>query len=130
MNSKKKKIAWTFQIAAAAILLIVGTLKFFNNPVDIFLFSTLDMEPSGRYLVGLLEIISGLLLLTEAFSAPGAFLGLGIMCGAIIAHTTVLGASVQGDKGQHLVLLAIVLISCLVVVYLRKKQLPIIGRTL
>ncbi len=130
MNPKAKIITWIFQIAAGTIFLWVGLLKINSNPTDIFLFSKLEMEPFGRYLIGALEIIAGILLFTHTFSAAAAFLGIGIMCGAIIAHTTVLGASIHGDQGIHIILLITVLISCGTVFYLRRKQLPFIGKTL
>ena len=130
MSLKAKIVTWIFQIAAGAILLWVGFLKINSNPTDIFLFGKLEMEPFGRYLIGALEVISGFLLFTHTFSAAAAFLGIGIMFGAVIAHTTVLGASVRGDQGTHIILLIIVLISCGTVFYLRRKQLPFIGKTL
>ncbi len=130
MDKKKKILAWCLQIMAAAILLPVGFWKFGDNPTDLYIFSTLEMEPSGRYIIGALEVLSGLLLMTEIFSATGAFLSIGVMCGAILAHATTLGIDIQGDNGKHIILLIIVLASCLPIVWIRRKQLPLIGDNL
>ena len=122
MDSSKKYIVWMFQIIAAVIFIGVGIMKFKGGPADVMLFEVLDMEPTGRYLIGTIEIIAGLLLLTDALSATGAFLGIGIMLGAIIAHATILGFDVK-----HIGMLGIVLLSCIIVAYIRRKQLPFIG---
>ena len=130
MNKKKKILVWCLQIMAATILLPVGFWKFGDNPTDLYIFSTLEMEPAGRYLIGVLELMSGLLLVTEIFSAAGAFLSIGVMCGAILAHATTLGINVQGDNGKHIILLILVLAFCIPVVWIRRKQLPLIGDNL
>ena len=119
-----------FQLVAVSILLPVGILKFQGNPVDVYIFTTLEMEPFGRFLIGAIEIGTALLLLTSAFCAVGAIMGIGIMCGAIIAHVTAIGLSVQGDGGTHIVLLASVLLSCSGIAYLRRKEIPIVGKLL
>lgn len=129
MDSKQKKIAWCCQIVAASILLIVGVLKFLSDETDVFIFSELKMEPMGRYFIGFLEVLAGIFLFSELLAALGALLGVGVMCGAILAHITVLGVSVAGDEGRHLILLALVFLSCGLALYLRRRQLPIIGRS-
>ncbi len=130
MKTKITVLTWALQITAGLILGWVGFLKLTGNPTDIFLFGELDMEPFGRHLIGVLEIVAGLLLLTRAYSASAALLGVGIMFGAIIAHATILGFSVRGDNGRHILLLVIVLLSCATVLVLRRRQLPLIGETL
>ena len=51
------------------------------------------------------------------------------MFGAIIAHGTVLGVDV-GDGERHVAMLALVLVSSLLVSYARRRDLPIIGKSL
>ena len=99
MLDNKKKISWIFQIIAAIILISAGWMKFKNGHTDIFIFTQLRMEPFGRYLIGILEMLAGLLLLSKNLITIGAILGFGIMCGAIIAHVSFLGFSVLGDNG-------------------------------
>ncbi|MCY4523506.1 MAG: DoxX family protein [Halobacteriovoraceae bacterium] len=130
MNKKQELTAWIFQIIAAVILVPVGMMKFANGETDIYIFTQLGMEPFGRYLIGVLEILSGILLLSRNLSACGGVLGIGVMCGAILAHVSALGFEVMEDGGMHIWILLIVSLSCLVVVFLRKKQLPLIGNQL
>ena len=122
MELEHKKIAWCFQLIIAGIFIPIGILKFMNNPADLEIFSQLGMEPAGRYIIGVLEILAGLMVLTNAVAAMGAFLGVGVMLGAMLAHMTVLGI----DQ-THFILLFIVFLSCCIVSFIRRKQLPLIG---
>ena len=115
MNSLQTRISWFCQLIAGPILITVGFLKLSGHAVDVELFSQLGMEPEGRLLIGLIELLSGLMLLSEGFSALGSFLSVGVMCGAIIAHCTHLGIEVGDDGGLHIVFLAVVLFSSLTV---------------
>lgn len=127
MKKSNKYIVWIFQIIAALIFIGVGYMKFKGGAENIMIFEVLDMEPVGRYLIGTIEIIAGLLLLTGTLAATGAFIGIGVMFGAIIAHVTILGYNINNDGGMHIMLLALVLFSCTIVAYIRRKQLPFIG---
>ncbi len=121
-------VQMALRLLVAAILLSVGYSKLAAEGMDVMLFERLGMEPHGRIIIGLLEITAGLLMLSPQ-AASGAFLAVGIMFGAIIAHCTVLGVDV-GDGGRHVAMLALVLVSSLLVLYARRRDLPIIGKTL
>ena len=125
MNKTQESIAWLFQIIAASILLPLGVYKFFGGASDVMVFTALDMEPFGRYLIGALEAFAGLCLLSGSLAPSGGILGIGIMLGAALAH-----ASVLGIDAKHLYMLSSVLISCITVVFIRKKQIPLFGRHL
>jgi uncharacterized membrane protein YphA (DoxX/SURF4 family) len=118
------------QVVAASILIPVGILKFNNNPTDIEIFTHLGMEPHGRLIIGGLELVSGIFLLTKTYAASGAFLAVGVMLGAVLAHTTVIGSMVEKDNGLHLILLVVVLVTCSLITWVRRKQLPGIGNSL
>lgn len=118
------KLLWLPRALAAAVLLYVGWLKLIDNPTDVELFTLLGMEPQGRVIIGIIELAAGLLLLSP-HAALGGLLAVGVMCGALIAHTTVLGFDpVHGG------LLALVLLSSLCVLVMRRAELPIVGKTL
>ena len=91
--------------------------------MEVVLFTELGMEPQGRIIIGVIELTAGALLLSPQ-AATGALLAVGVMCGAIIAHLTVLGIDLK-----HSGLLLTVLLSSLIVLYVRRRDLPIIGST-
>jgi len=55
-------------------------------------------------------------------------MALRFLVAAIIAHSTVLGIDV-GDGGRHVAMLALVLVSSVLVLYARRRDFPIIGKS-
>lgn len=84
-------VSWVCQIAVAAILSPAVYYKFVSADAAIQNFTTLGMEPTGRYVVAVLELVTILMLLIPQSVAWGAILGWGLMSGALIAHATELG---------------------------------------
>jgi len=68
-----------------------------------------------------------LLLLTSGTAVLGALLGLATIGGAILSHLTVLGISVNGDGGLLFILAVIVAVCLLIVLWLRRKQIPFLN---
>lgn len=122
-----KTVAWILQFICIIILLPEAWGKLSSQAGSMQLFAALGMEPTGRYLIGLIELLSCILLLIGRFSAVGAFLALATMLGAIIAHVTVLGYNVMGDEGRHVILLVTVLISALLIMTIRRGHLPFVS---
>lgn len=120
MTSQKKYISWTAQIIAAVILFQTLFFKFSGATESVHLFTKLGVEPFGRYGAGITELITVVLLLTSRKAWLGAFLGIGVMSGAILAHLTVLGIESDGDGGYLFILALITLLCCSVVAYIRK----------
>lgn len=114
--------SWILRIAAAGILLQTLYFKFSAHPESVELFTKLGVEPWGRIGTGVIELIAGILLLLPATVFIGAFLGLGLMLGAIASHLTVIGISSKGDGGQLFMLAIIVLIACAILTFLHKQQ--------
>ena len=112
------------QLIAAVILLVAAIMKFMGDPGSVEVFVLLEMEPTGRYIIATLELAAALLLLSP-YAAMGALLAVGVMCGAIIAHTTHLGLGADG--GKTVVLLLAVLLSASFVLFSRRKELPLLG---
>lgn len=127
---KKKGFLWSLQIFSAVILLFAGVTKFLGTEGTVFIFTELDMEPTGRIIIGLIETAAALMLMTKNYAAMGALLGIGTMCGALIAHVSILGFNVQGDHGLHIVALSAVVLCTGTVLIARRKTLPFIGPTL
>lgn len=117
-----KIISWVLQIAAAIILLQTLYFKFSGHPESVELFTKLGVEPWGRIGTGILELITAILLLIPATVFTGALLGAGLMAGATLSHLTVIGIESKGDGGQLFMLAIVVMICCLVLMALHKKQ--------
>src|SRR6476620_207713 len=103
---------WILRIIPAIILLQTLFFKFSAAPESVYIFSTLGLEPWGRILVGILELIASILLLIPRTTLAGAILGMGLMAGAVFSHLTKLGIVVQNDGGELFVLALIVFITC------------------
>jgi len=115
-------ISLVLRIAAAAILLQTLYFKFTGHPESVELFTKLGVEPWGRIGTGIIELITGFLLLIPSTAFLGAFLGMGLMSGAIFSHLTVIGIESKGDGGQLFILAIIVLVCCLVLLAIHKQQ--------
>jgi uncharacterized membrane protein YphA (DoxX/SURF4 family) len=124
MTKLQLRIAWAAQILAAVILLQTLFFKFTGAEESVYIFSRLGVEPVGRIGSGVLELITGVLLLIPRTAWAGALLGLGIMAGAILSHLTVLGIAVRGDGGQLFAYALITFACCATVLVLRRREVP------
>jgi hypothetical protein len=122
-----RTVSWIAQIIAAAILGQTLFFKFTGAPESKFIFTTLGVEPWGRILTGVLELVAVGLLLTPRWAGVGGLLSLGLMGGAVIGHLTKLGLIVQDDGGLLFALAVTVFAAAAVVVWLRRAELPFIG---
>lgn len=123
-------ISWICQLAAAAILGQTLFFKFTGAPESRYIFSTLGVEPWGRIGTGVLELVAVVLLLLPRTAVLGAVLAVGLMGGALMSHLTRLGIEVQGDHGLLFKLAVTVLAAALVVLALRRRELPLVGARL
>lgn len=123
----KHKISFTLRLVVAIILLQSLYFKFGSHEQAIHVFSTLGVEPWGRYLVGgieLLLVIAILLPTTKSFA--NTLTGL-LMIGAVGAHLfTPLGIVVrwngQNDGGQLFAMGVAVVILCVVEMGIEKSS--------
>jgi hypothetical protein len=86
------------------------------------LFTKLGVEPWGRIGTGVIELIASILLLIPSTAFVGAFLGVGLVAGAIVSHLTVIGIESKGDGGQLFILAITVMVCCLAILILNKNQ--------
>ncbi|MBY0313323.1 MAG: DoxX family protein [Phycisphaerales bacterium] len=123
--------SWVLQFIAAAILAQTLFFKFSGAEEPKFIFSTLGVEPWGRWAAGVSELIAVILLLTPRTVVLGAGLAIAVMIGAIGAHLGPLGISVKNDGGLLFGLAVAVLVSATgVLVIRREKVLKIIRNPL
>ncbi|MGH7702957.1 MAG: DoxX family protein [Gemmatimonadales bacterium] len=119
--------SWVCQIAAAIILGQTLFFKFAGAEESRYIFSTLGVEPWGRYGTGTLELVTVVLLLMPRTAGAGAVLAMGLMAGAIMSHLTKLGIVVQDDGGLLFGLAVTVLLCALVVAFIRRSEIPVLG---
>lgn len=118
-----RRIGWVLRIAVAVILLQTLFFKFTASPESVYIFSELGAEPWGRIASGIVELVAALALLWTPTVVWGALLAVGVMCGAILSHLTVLGIEVQGDGGTLFALALGVLFASLGVLWIERGRL-------
>ena len=118
----KKGILLILRIIAAIILLQTLYFKFTGNPESVELFTKLGVEPWGRIGTGVIELITGILLLIPSSVFIGAMLGIGLMSGAILSHLTVIGIESKGDGGELFILAIIVFVCSSIIAWNYKEQ--------
>jgi len=123
-----KILPWVARILAAVILLQTLFYKFRASDESVYIFSALHAEPWGRIGSGVLELIASILILVPRTTAWGALLGLGLMGGAILSHLFVLGLVVKDDGGLLFIYALLVFISCLYLVWIYRKSLPVLNK--
>lgn len=114
---------WILRIIAAVILLQTLYFKFTAHPESVALFSKLHAEPWGRIGTGILELITGILLLIPSTTRFGAVLAFNLMNGAIASHLFVIGLESSGDGGKLFGLAIAVLICSIILLIHYKAQL-------
>jgi uncharacterized membrane protein YphA (DoxX/SURF4 family) len=131
MNLSKtlRIIDWIVRIVVAIVLLQTLFFKFTGARESVYIFSTLGAEPWGRVGSGVVELVAAILLLIPRTAVYGAILALGTIAGAIFAHLTKLGIAVSAvdDHGELFALAMVVFIGSLVVLYIRRSEIPVIG---
>lgn len=123
-------VSWIAQLAAAGILIQTLFFKFSGAEESVLLFSQLGVEPWGRIGSGVVELIASILLLVPRTAGIGGALAAAIMAGAIMSHVTVLGIAFNGDGGALFAMALVVFVSGLVVAWIRRARLPLIGERL
>ncbi len=121
-------LSWIAQIIAVIIMGQTLFFKFSGAPESVDLFTEIGMEPEGRILIGILELIACILLLIPSSITYGAMLGSGLMAGAIIGHFTTLGW--EGDRLELGILAIVTLAACSLVLFIRRYTIPFLGSAL
>ena len=109
------------RIFLALLLSWAGYLKLSSAEVEIELFTTLGMEPIGRYLIGALEVAAAILILLPQSVVYGAVLSWGLMVGAVIAHLTKIG--ITGPSGILFGAAVLALISSTLIIYITRNRI-------
>jgi putative oxidoreductase len=110
-------VLWILQIVVCVMFLFAGGAKLAGAAPMVQMYDTIGIGQWFRYVTGLIEVGSALLLLVPSLAVFGAVLLACTMCGAIIAHFTVLHS--PETVGGPVVLLCL----ALVILWLRRGQL-------
>lgn len=121
------RISLGLRLVAAAILAQTLFFKFTGAEESVYIFTQVGQEPWGRYGSGVAEWIACVLLFTPKWKPIGAGLALGVMSGAIFFHLTKLGIEVKGDGGLLFALALITWAASVGVLWLHRRELPVIG---
>lgn len=111
MKNKIKIVEFLLAYIAAIILLQTLYFKFSAHPDSVYIFGKLGVEPFGRIMSGIAELIASVLLLVPALRWVGALLSSAIMGAAILSHIFVLGIEIMNDGGM-LFALALLTFGC------------------
>jgi hypothetical protein len=128
LNRTQTVVTWVAQLTVAVILAQTLFFKFTGAEESIYIFSTVHAEPWGRIGSGIIELAAAACLLAPATAPIGAALAAVSMTGAILTHLTVLGIEVKGDGGLLFALALTALAGSIVVLVIRRGQLPTVRR--
>lgn len=87
---------WAPRAIAAGVLLQTLYFKFTGAPESVYIFETLGVEPYGRILAGLAELLAAVLLLLRP--RLGAALAALVMLAAIASHLGPLGIEIASPE--------------------------------
>jgi hypothetical protein len=118
-------ISWLLRLLAAIILLQTLFFKFTAADESVFIFTQMGIEPWGRIVTGIAELIAAIFILNRATLVLGALLGVGIMTGAILSHIVILGIEIKQDGGQLFIYASLVWLSCVTLILMNRQQLPV-----
>lgn len=121
-------VSWIAQIGAIVILGQSLYFKFTGHTESVAIFTDIGMEPKGRILIGVIELVACLLMLRNASAHYGALLGACVMGGAVVGHFTQIGW--EGGRGQLGLMAVLVFVFCSIVLYIRRADLPLIKSAL
>jgi uncharacterized membrane protein YphA (DoxX/SURF4 family) len=108
----RRYILWALSAYIGFVFVQSLFFKFTGSEESIFIFATLRawsgialFEPTGRWIIGICELIASALLFLPRTRIFGAAMAIGIMTGAISFHLfTPLGVEIMGDGGELFVL--------------------------
>ncbi len=125
----KKYFPLILKLIAAVIMLQTLFFKFTGAQESINLFTKLAGENEAylRVGTGVLELIASILLFIPKKTWLGAGLTIGLMSGAVIGHLTKLGIEHNGDGGILFSAAVLVLISGAILLFINRKDIPVIG---
>jgi hypothetical protein len=129
LTRNQQIVSWVLQLTVAVILFQTLFFKFTGAEESIYIFSTLGIEPWGRFASGIAELVAVALIVYPPAVTLGAALALGVISGALISHAR-LGLVVKDDGGLLFALAVVVFLSSAAILYLRRSELTVVSARL
>ncbi|GAA4277275.1 DoxX family membrane protein [Aquimarina mytili] len=118
----KNKLPLLLRIVVAIILIQTLRFKFTAHPDSVYIFTKVGLEPYGRIITGVTELIAGVLLFIPKTIWMGATLTLGIIGGAIMMHLTKLGIEVNNDGGILFITAVITFVLSAIILWMKRRE--------
>ena len=94
MKSKMKVgTQWTVQVLLAVVMISAGLAKLTSVDSMVRMFQEIGLGQWLRGVVGAIEVVAGVLMVSSIYSSIGAALILMTMAGAILTHLFLIGGS-------------------------------------
>ncbi|AXT50949.1 DoxX family protein [Aquimarina sp. BL5] len=119
----KNALPLVLRIIVAIILIQTLRFKFTAHPDSVYIFSKVGLEPYGRIVIGIAELIAGVLLLIPKTVWIGATLTLGVIGGAIFMHITKLGIEINDDGGILFITAMLTFILSAIILWIKRKEI-------
>jgi uncharacterized membrane protein YphA (DoxX/SURF4 family) len=84
---------WTVQVLLAVVMISAGLAKLTSVDAMVRMFQEIGLGQWLRVLVGALEVVAGVLMFSNVYSAIGATIILMTMAGAILTHLFIIGGN-------------------------------------
>lgn len=116
------KLIFILRLVIAIIYLQTLYFKFSGAEESKYIFTMLKMEPEGRIISGILELIISIFILFPKTYLIGSFISLGMISGAIFSHLFILGIEIQNDSGLLFTLAIIIFLCSLLILIIQRKE--------
>jgi putative oxidoreductase len=93
ISKGRNAVLWILQVFGAAMFFMSGLMKLSGKEQMVQMFDAIGGGQSFRYVTGLIEFFSAVLLLVPVLSVVGALLLIPTMIGAIFTHLFIVGGS-------------------------------------
>ena len=123
-NKAATLASWIARVGVAAMFLFTGIFKLSGNPDAQATFAQIGGDPV-MYFTGLAEVIGAVLILLPKTKAVGGVFAMGVMGGAIVSH-----AANLVPNHDMLPLALLLFTASAAVVWLHRRELPVIGERL
>ena len=93
LEAPRNGALWVIQVFGAVLFFLAGFAKLSGDEQMIQTFAAIGIGQWLRYVTGLIDVASAILLLIPVLSGIGALLVVPIMIGVIVTHIVIIGGS-------------------------------------